>query len=530
MSITSDTRRAPAPALSQGQREQTANPDSGLPESWVSARVSDLFDCWGGMTPSTSNRAYWGGKTAWISSKDVKAPRLQCGTEFITDKALAETRLRKCHPGSVLVVVRSGVLAHTLPVAVADCEVVINQDLKALDSGNAALNEWLALYLRAHGHAILEANRKEGTTVQSVRVDQLLSRDVLLPPLAEQRRIVARVEALLARVHAARERLAKVPAILKRFRQSVLAAACSGRLTQEWRRQNTRGAIDQLLSDIDSSRVPRSQGCKRPPAVPSMDVTLDVPDDWPIVSMERLVTLITSGSRAWSKYYRVNGPATFVMAQNVRPLRFDQTHRAVIDPPHDDPERERTRVRCNDLLVTIVGANTGDACRVPHDVREYYVCQSVALMRPAVSSIALFLELWLNSPSHGRAQYFNWIYGEGRPHLSFDHLKSTAVALPSVTEQHEIVRRVAALFKLADAIERRVAAATGRAEKLTQAILAKAFRGELVPTEAELARREGRDYEPASVLLERIRAQRAAEPSPRPSPRGRGRRNRNRGL
>jgi type I restriction enzyme S subunit len=84
------------------------------------------------------------------------------------------------------------------------------------------------------------------------------------------------------------------------------------------------------------------------------------------------------------------------------------------------------------------------------------------------------------------------------------------VPQPPLAEQHEIVRRVEALFRLADAIEKRVALATARAEKLTQAILAKAFRGELVPTEAELARREGRGYEPASVLLERIRAERAA--------------------
>src|SRR5262249_45060955 len=101
-----------------------------------------------------------------------------------------------------------------------------------------------------------------------------------------------------------------------------------------------------------------------------------------------------------------------------------------------------------------------------------------------------------------------WIYGEGRPHLSFDDIRATAIAIPPVEEQREIVRRVEALFKLADAIERRVTAATARVEKLTQAILAKAFRGQLVPTEAELARCEGREYEPASVLLERIRAER----------------------
>jgi type I restriction enzyme S subunit len=101
-------------------------------------------------------------------------------------------------------------------------------------------------------------------------------------------------------------------------------------------------------------------------------------------------------------------------------------------------------------------------------------------------------------------------YGEGKPGLNLDNVRGVPVHLPPLPEQHEIVRRVDTLFKLADAIEARVAAATARAHKLPQAILAKAFRGELVPTEAELARQEGRDYEPASALLARIRAARAA--------------------
>jgi type I restriction enzyme S subunit len=128
-------------------------------------------------------------------------------------------------------------------------------------------------------------------------------------------------------------------------------------------------------------------------------------------------------------------------------------------------------------------------------------------MRPIIEDTSPFIEFCLNSSEHGQAQYEAWIYGEGRPHLSFDHLRATSIPLPPLEEQHEIVRRVEALFELAEAIERRVAAAAARAEKLTQSILAKAFRGELVPTEAELARREGREYEPASVLLERIRAE-----------------------
>src|SRR5262249_27965447 len=84
------------------------------------------------------------------------------------------------------------------------------------------------------------------------------------------------------------------------------------------------------------------------------------------------------------------------------------------------------------------------------------------------------------------------------------------LSLPSLIEQEEILKRVGGLLALADTIERSVTAATARADKLTQAILAKAFRGDLVPTEAKLPRQEGREYEPASVLLERVRKERAA--------------------
>ena len=123
------------------------------------------------------------------------------------------------------------------------------------------------------------------------------------------------------------------------------------------------------------------------------------------------------------------------------------------------------------------------------------------------------------SPSHGRAQLLDAAYGAGKPGLSLDNVRRVAISLPPLKEQNEIVRRVEALFALAESIEARIATAGARAEKLTQAILARAFRGELVPTEAELARREGRSYESGADLLARIQAGRAATvPAPRPGP------------
>ena len=100
------------------------------------------------------------------------------------------------------------------------------------------------------------------------------------------------------------------------------------------------------------------------------------------------------------------------------------------------------------------------------------------------------------------------IHGATRPRINTTQLRNLEVRICPLPEQQKIVRRVEAMFKLADTVEKRVALATARAEKLTQAILAKAFRGELVPTEAELARREGRSYESASELLSRIKSER----------------------
>jgi type I restriction enzyme, S subunit len=133
-----------------------------------------------------------------------------------------------------------------LPVALTTSHLVVNQDVKAFYSSEPAMNEWLAWSLRADEQYILSEHRRDGTTVQSIQYERLKNHPLRIPPLAEQQRIVEAIEASLARVTAARERLARVPAILKRFRQSVLAAACSGRLTADWREEQ---------SDLESAAV-----------------------------------------------------------------------------------------------------------------------------------------------------------------------------------------------------------------------------------------------------------------------------------
>jgi type I restriction enzyme S subunit len=370
---------------------------------------------------------------------------------------------------------------------------------------NQINSDYFGLFFQTFEYRNAISESAAGTNINNLKRAYFAALNLPLPPLAEQRRIVAAVEALLTQVNAIRDRLNRVPTLLKRFRQAILAAACDGRLTEDWRRSNILAApdINQLLQLRKAKHVAINNSRYKEPVNSDEKSELIAPDGWTTVSIDQITSTITSGSRDWTRYYG-RGTGTFIMAQNVRPGKLDLTTKQLVDPPEGDRDSVRSQVVKGDLLVTIVGANTGDVCVVPNDLPEHYVCQSVALMRPVNPQQASYLNLYLNSAMHGKHEFERYIYGEGRPHLSFDQLRMTRVLLPPLPEQDEIVRRVNALFALADQIDAKLTRAKQRVDKLTQAILAKAFRGELVPTEAELARREGRTYETATELLARI--------------------------
>jgi type I restriction enzyme S subunit len=325
----------------------------------------------------------------------------------------------------------------------------------------------------------------------------VLSQSIPLPPLAEQRRIVAKVEELLAQVNAARGRLGKLPTILKRFRQAVLAAACDGRLTADWREaQGCSESASDLLKRLNTNVVPVRT---------DLDL-FELPESWNWVALR---TLLDSRE---AFCYGVVQPGEddeqgvfLVRAGDLSGGTVDLTSLRRI-PKVVDKEYSRSRLRGGEVLVTVVGAGIGEAAIAPMACAGFNIARAVAKL-PIRAFSAVYALRWLQAQK-AREWMDNDAREVARPTLNLEQLQTLPVPLPPTAEQEEIVRRVDALFALADKIEARVQAATERVEKITQAILAKAFRGELVPTEAELARQEGRDYEPASVLLERIRASR----------------------
>jgi type I restriction enzyme S subunit len=486
-----------------------------LPQGWCHAGITEVAEVFLGKTPARTDYTS-SGSLKVVKFRDIHDGRVDFSNAkdgFVRNNRDVPSGLRELRPGDVLITsaAHSGEnigkkCAYVSSLPDQFSRVFFTGELLNIRCLDDTLSRWAYLFFRSVDGFSEIQEAVTGVHLTGGRAKQMR---IPVAPLPEQRRIVRKLEKLLEKVDACQQRLAKIPVLLKRFRQAILAAACSGRLTADWREENANQSSSSLVDEIKERRkefwlkqrkakgVAANPADYPEPAKPSDEFEFDVPESWEICSMDALTSVITSGSRDWKQYYRHDGSGTFIMAQNIRPMRFDRSYRLAVAPPENDRDRVRSEVFKNDLLVTIVGANTGDSCRVPVELGEHYVCQSVALMRPVAPETSPFLELFLNSSGHGLAEWRKWIYGEGRPHLSFDNLRETSVCLPPLAEQQEILRRVEALFALADQIEARYTKAKAYVEKLTPSLLARAFRGKLVP--------QNPNDEPATVLLERIR-------------------------
>lgn len=331
----------------------------------------------------------------------------------------------------------------------------------------------------------------------------------LLPPLAEQTRIAKKLDELLAQVDTLKVRIDAIPALLKRFRQSVLAAAVSGRLTEEWRRENPYqcSEIEELLTEIEQERQNSFQadaervGKRRKynSAAPALTEGLpEIPASWVWASVDSLSSKVVDGVHKKPDYKESGIP--FITVKNLtagNEISFKETKFISLEDHNEF--YKRANPENGDILISKDGT-LGVIRQIKTD-SEFSIFVSVALVKPALKRMSSYLEIAFKSPQV-QAQMVG--VGIGLQHIHLTDLKQDAIPLPSIDEQTEIVRRVEQLFAFTDLLEAKVVAAKTRIDYLTQSILTKAFRGELVPQDST--------DEPASVLLDRIKAQRVAAP------------------
>lgn len=182
-----------------------------------------------GGTPSKALAHYWQGDIPWFSPKDIKCFELSDSQDHISPAAIAASAAHCIPAGTILIVGRSGVLAHTLPVAITTRESTFNQDIKAL---LPISDEWdktfIALFLRSKERHILRDGVKIGATVHSLKSGFLESLQIPVLPIEEQRRIAAALKAQLAEVEKARQatvaQLAEIKGLPARLLAQVFGA------------------------------------------------------------------------------------------------------------------------------------------------------------------------------------------------------------------------------------------------------------------------------------------------------------------
>lgn len=159
-------------------------------------RLGELVDSVGGGTPAKSRVEFYGGNIPWVTPKDMKVPEISDSQVRITEAGLLHSSARLVPSGSVLLVTRSGVLKHTLPVAITTVPVSLNQDMRALLPGPRIDFRYLAHFLRAKAPVVLRWVR--ATTADNFPFSRLLDLPVSLPPLEDQHRIVQALDTALA--------------------------------------------------------------------------------------------------------------------------------------------------------------------------------------------------------------------------------------------------------------------------------------------------------------------------------------------
>lgn len=509
----------------------------GIPEGWARTKLNEVLES-GGLFDGPFGSSL---KTSDYTDSGVRVIRLENLTNlrFITDKEtyISEAKYQSLlkhtvNSGDILVgsFVDGAVRVCLLPdlptkaIAKADCFTVRTRR-------DIADRRYVAFQLGTVGVRDAFVGDIHGATRPRITTKQLRECELSLAPLPEQHRIVEKVEALLEQVNRAKERLDRVPLILKRFRHAVLAAACSGELTRVWReeqsgRDNARPRKELLKDQRRQLWESRKPGLSTRKYSEPFDAEppFELPDGWEWVTVSSLA-LLDIGFAFKSTDFAKDG-VRLLRGENVEPgaLRWIDTR--FLPKSKIDPARHHS-VAAGEIILAldrpIVAAGLKIA-RVGESDLPALLVQRVMRFKMADKADTDFLFYCLRDK-----RFIDFVAHEGMTGSDLPHITGTGVAefpvpLPPPDEQFELVRKIESMFKLADAIESRVQAAAARANKLPQSILSKAFSGELVPTEAELARLEGRTYETAEELLKRVTA--LGSKAPPTQGKGRGRRTR----
>jgi type I restriction enzyme S subunit len=419
--------------------------ESNLPQGWVECSIGEILLSKKGKKPESTIDEPREGYIPYILIDEMEGKSIRGYTNDPKVSAVDENHVLLVWDGSI------GKCGSGLKGAIGSTLV----GLCPLDNIPPKFIEYT---IKQQNNFIKETST--GTGLQHINKDFFEICKIPLPPLAEQHRIVAKLDALMQKVENNKKRLDKIPALLKRFRQSVLAAAVSGGLVEsksEWK-------------EVELNYLLGKKGLF----------------DGPFGSNLKTIDYVEKGVRV-------------IRLENIEHLLFIRKKESFIT---EEKYRSLTKhtVGVGDIIFSSFIADEIRACILPILNTKAIAKADCFCIRPNEKLIDRKFLLFSLVSRKSYDQLVLNIHGATRPRINTTQLKRLILSMPKLSDQEEIVRCVEQLFSFAEKVEARYIKAKAMLNELPQSILAKAFRGELVPQDPE--------DEPAGKLLERIKGDR----------------------
>ena len=245
-----------------------------VPEGWVWCRLSEIANYGGGKTPSMDNKQYWSnGTNLWITSKDMKCERITDSVMKISDEAL--DIMTQYEPGTLLMVTRSGILRHSLPIAILEKRATVNQDLKTISLHIQEIHEYVYYAIKAREHYILKEYHKDGTTVDSINFEKFAEILLPIPPYDEQKRIVIAIKQWLSFINQLEQDANDLETSIQQTKTKILDLAIHGKLVPQ--DPNDEPAIE-LFKRINPKFTPCDNAHYE-----------NVPEGWTVCTLEDII-------------------------------------------------------------------------------------------------------------------------------------------------------------------------------------------------------------------------------------------------
>ncbi len=376
-----------------------------------------------------------------------------------------------------------------------------------------ALASYLEAFLRSHDTKKRIDEMKTGISDSGLNLTlaRFKTLQVPLPPLAEQKRIVAKIEELFSELDQGIENLKLARAQLAVYRQTLLKHAFEGKLTADWRTTHADQleSADQLLIRIRTERQKNWQGRGKykEPTEPYLTNPSQLPPSWANVSWEMVLShedgAFKRGPFGSSLTKSIFVKAGFKVYEQYCPINDDCSFARYYITPEKFEELRAFEVKAGDYLISCSGVTLGRITRVPENYEIGIINQALLRVRLNEKVIAHRYFLHLFRSGIFQKAIFDNSTGTAIPNVKgVKELKAIALPLPSIAEQIKIVEEIDRMLSVTAVLEADIDANLLRVEALRQSILKKAFAGELVPQDP--------NDEPAAALLARIRSERAA--------------------